>query len=585
MSEQDLAQLQASPDWKDPIGIIGAGPVGMSAALGLAYYGVPSVILDDGEGTAIEGSRAIFMERHTLEALGTWSPVGRQMAELGMTLTGGRVFFGKTELYRTFNTPADPAAPYPRFVNMPQNLLERLQYQALQNTRLCEVRWRHKVTGITQNDKEVRVEVMTPNGPDIIHVCYVLAADGPKSIVRRLLELNFPGESRAHHFLILDVRMELETPRERWFWFDPPFNPGRTALLHPQPDKIYRIDYQLHPKEDLLLVMQPEALHKRIIATVGERPYEIVWKSIYTYQQRVVERFKYGRVFFMGDAAHLMSPFGGRGLNSGVQDAWNLVWKLVMVRAGLAPVALVDTYHDERHSAALENLRLTADTMNFLVPRPGLSRLRRDMILRLSLPFKFIRRYVNAGHMSNPFTYLTSPLISEDRLLAMGAKLTPEQKAILKRFRPGPCAGALAPTIVLPDAATNESVSFLERFSRAFTVLYFCDNADEGLKALQRVQPELPAFPIALYLVTPRLPGDPLPLGIHVLIDSERKGAGAYNAGARTFYVVRPDRHIAARRFMSDLSELPLLLRRAIGEALGNAPVKKHVARAETVRQ
>ena len=205
------------------------------------------------------------------------------------------------------------------------------------------------------------------------------------------------------------------------------------------------------------------------------------------------------------------------------------------------------------------------------------------MILLLSLPFKFMRRHVNAGHMSNPFTYLTSPIISEDRLLAIGRKLTPEQKAILKRFRLGPYAGALAPAIVLPDASTNEPVSFLERFSRTFTVLYFCNNSDEGLKALQRVQAELPAFPVALYLVTPRLPGQPLPPGTHVLLDSEKKGAGAYNAGSNTLYVVRPDRHIAARRFKSDLSELPILLRRAIGEWLDSAPVKEHIERVECI--
>ncbi len=358
MVEQHLAQLTARADWQDPIVIVGAGPVGMSAALGLAHYGIPSLLLDDGEGPAVEGSRAIFMERHTLEILGTWSPVGRQMAELGMTLVGGRVFFRKTELYKTLNAPPEPDTRYPRFVNMPQNLLEHLQYEALQQTRCCEVCWQHKVVGITQNDEAATVEVETPQGKQYFSSPYVLAADGPRSTLRHLLNLNFPGESRSHHFLILDVRMQLETPRERWFWFDPPFNPGRTALLHPQPDSIYRIDYQLPPHEDLEAAKQPESLHKRIIATVGERPYEIVWKSIYTYQQRALEHFKHRRVLFLGDAAHLMSPFGGRGLNSGVQDVSNLVWKLALVRAGLAPVALLDTYHDERHAAALENLRL-----------------------------------------------------------------------------------------------------------------------------------------------------------------------------------------------------------------------------------
>ncbi|HEU5230819.1 MAG TPA: FAD-dependent monooxygenase [Ktedonobacteraceae bacterium] len=581
MVEQALAQLQPCADWQDPLLIIGAGPVGMTAALGLAHYGIPSIVLDDGEGTALEGSRAIFMERHTLEVLGAWSPVGRQLAEMGMTLTGGRVFFRKTELYKTLSAPPEPDMPYPRFVNMPQNVLERLQYDALQELACCEVRWRHKVSGISQDRQGVRVEVTTPDGVIELTAPYVLVADGPRSTVRRLLNLNFPGHSRDQHFLILDVRMQLETPRERWFWFDPPFNPGRTALLHPQPESIYRLDYQLPPDEDLTEVMQPASLHQRIIATVGERPYEIVWKSIYTYQQRVLERFCTERVFFMGDAAHLMSPFGGRGLNSGVQDVWNLVWKLALVRAGCAPTTLLNTYHEERYAAALENIRLTDDTMRFLVPQSGFARWRRDTILRACLPFKFMRRYVNAGHMSNPFTYRDSPIISEDPQLTRASLSGSMQRVAgrwkagreksaeqLARFRLGPVAGALAPAVPLTDATTNEAASMLDQFGESFVVLYFCTNMDAGIKALQSIQGDLPPVPLSCSIVAATPPTVPVPSGMRVLLDVERRAAVAYNAGEQTLYLVRPDRHIATRRFQSDATELPLLLRHALAETL-----------------
>lgn len=565
MIEQTLTQLKPRADWQAPIVIVGAGPVGMSAALGLSYYGIPCLVLDDAEGPAIEGSRAIFMERHTLEILGMWSPVGQQMAELGMTLTGGRVFFRKTELYKTFSAPPDPDTPYPRFVNMPQNLLERLQYEALQTRSSCEIRWRHKVIGLTQDDEEVCLEVQTPQGIEHVKAMYVLAADGPKSTMRRLLNLPFPGESRDHHFLILDVRMQLETPRERWFWFDPPFNPGRTALLHPQPDSVYRLDYQLAPETDLEAVKQPEALHKRIVATVGERPYEIVWKSIYTYQQRALEQFRHGRIFFAGDAAHLMSPFGGRGLNSGVQDVCNLLWKLLLVLAGLAPDSFLDSYHDERHAAAIENLYLTADTMNFLVPTPGFAQWKRDMILRLSLPFKFMRKYVNAGHMSSPSIYRHSSIVSEDALFSTGNDIAEHERAIYKRYCVEPCVGSLAPLSTLTDALTREIVPLRNCFGDAFVVFYFCRDADRGLIALNDIRARLPALPIALYLLTPQLPTQAIPVDIHVLLDAELAATTKYNAGARTLYLMRPDRHIAARRFNSTLEDLRELLNLAIG--------------------
>ncbi|HEU5440485.1 MAG TPA: FAD-dependent monooxygenase, partial [Ktedonobacterales bacterium] len=323
----------------EPVIIVGAGPVGLAAALGLASFGVPSLVLDEDASTAIEGSRAIFIERHALEILGAWSAVGQQMAEQGMTLLAGRVFFRTREIYRTFNAPPDPNIRYPRFVNFPQNTMERMEYEAVAAQPLCQVRWRHRVTAMTQDDGGVTLTAETPDGSRTLHAPYVLACDGPHSTIRHLLDLPFPGEKRDHHFLILDVRMQLDTPRERWFWFDPPFNPGRTVLLHPQPESIYRIDYQLAPDEDLDAVKSPESIHRRVVATVGERPYEVVWKSTYAYQQRAVSQFSLGRVFFLGDAAHLMSPFGGRGLNSGVQDAWNLAWKLAFVRAGSAPEA------------------------------------------------------------------------------------------------------------------------------------------------------------------------------------------------------------------------------------------------------
>lgn len=569
MAELHLAQLAPSTHWLDPIVIVGAGPVGMAAALGLTYYNVPCIVLDDGEGPTVEGSRAILFERHTLEILGAWSAVGQQMAEQGMTLTGGRVFFRKTELYKTFTVLPEPDMRYPRFVNIPQSLLEHLQYQELENREFCQVLWRHKVTDLSQEGDRVHLEVTTPEGIKYYHTPCVLAADGPRSTLRNLLKLGFPGESRDHHFLILDVRMQLETPRERWFWFDPPFNRGRTALLHPQPNNVYRLDYQLPPDEDLVAAKQPESLHRRIIATVGERPYEIVWSSIYNYQQRVLEQFRHGRVLFLGDTAHLMSPFGARGLNSGVQDAWNLIWKLVLVRAGLAPEALLNTYHDERHAAALENLRLTEDTMRFLVPPTSFALWKRNMMLRLSLPFKFMRGYVNAGYLSNPCTYKDSSIVSDDGRLYLGGRFTElaaDQRAILRRFRVGPPVGSLAPSITLPDADHGEPVTLFDHFGRSFVVLFFCVDVEMALSVLHQVRDNLRGIPTEVYLISSNPSAIPIEEdGIYTLIDTDGQAKSVYNAGPRTMYLIRPDRHIAARRFDSDLNELPALLRHAVG--------------------
>jgi len=572
MATRTLADLQPCSSWQDPLIIIGAGPVGMTAALGLARYNIPSVILDEDQGTAIEGSRAIFMERHSMEILGAWSPVGRQMAEQGMTLLAGRVFFRSTELYKTFTAPPDPNIRYPRFVNFPQNTLERLQYEALRETPLCTVRWRHKVTGLDQDASGVTVRAENPDGQVQLRAPYALACDGPRSVTRHLLNLPFPGESRERHFLILDVRMELETPRERWFWFDPPFNPGRTALLHPQPDNIYRLDFQLAPDEDFEAVKSPESIHQRIVATVGERPYEVVWKSVYTYQQRALEHFVHGRVLFLGDAAHLMSPFGGRGLNSGIQDAWNVVWKLALARAGIATDDLLATYDLERQPAALENLRLTADTMRFLTPNPGPARWRRDAILRLSLPLSAMRKHVNAGHMSNPFTYTHSPILAEEAPLGADDG-KPDERA---RFQRGPALGALAPERTLTDSAGNP-ISLLDLFGESFVVFSFCADPDVGAAALAGARASLPTdLPVSLYVVASRPATAPTPEGVTCLVDPDGACAAAYGASPATLYVMRPDRHIAARRLRCDVSDLSALLRRVAGLELAQTPTRAH---------
>jgi 3-(3-hydroxy-phenyl)propionate hydroxylase len=556
----------------EPVIIVGAGPVGLAAALGLASFGVPSLVLDEDASTAIEGSRAIFIERHALEILGAWSAVGQQMAEQGMTLLAGRVFFRTREIYKTFNAPPDPNIRYPRFINFPQNTMERMEYEAVAEKPLCQVRWRHRVTTMTQDDGGVTLTAETPDGPRTLHAPYVLACDGPHSTIRHLLDLPFPGEKRDHHFLILDVRMQLDTPRERWFWFDPPFNPGRTVLLHPQPESIYRIDYQLAPDEDLDAVKSPESIHRRVVATVGERPYEVVWKSTYSYQQRAVSQFSVGRVFFLGDAAHLMSPFGGRGLNSGVQDAWNLAWKLAFVRKGYAPEALLGTYHAERHAAALENLRLTADTMRFLTPRSAPARWRRDTILRLSLRMPAMRKRVNAGHMSNPFTYRDSPLTSEDRAAALPivpGRSRKELLAVRAGFIEAPLAGALAPELVLAPDSAGKTQSLLDLFGHELVVFAFADEPDATAAALAAMRPRLPSVPLALYVVGPRPPAGPLPEGIRFLQDADGRCVAAYHALPGTLYVMRPDRHIAARRLASDPAELPALLTQAVGGSVG----------------
>jgi 3-(3-hydroxy-phenyl)propionate hydroxylase len=332
------------------------------------------------------------------------------MLAKGVTWRVGRVFYRERELFQ-FEFPASAANEIPRFINLQQFYTEQYLVEGVQRQNLCDFRWHHRVVSLRQDEKNVTVTVDSPSGALEIVADYVLAADGAKSTVRKLLEIPFTGASYADRFLICDIRAELEFPRERWFWFDPPFHQGRSALIHPQPDNVWRIDLQLGPDADAERERQPEALDRRIRAMIGGRPYEMVWPTVYTFHQRCAESFRKGRVFLLGDAAHLVAPFGARGMNSGVQDANNLAWKLWLVIDRLAPPALLDTYETERRAAALENLRITDETMAFISPHGAWPKWRRDLILRGSVHFEGLRKWVNSGRLSQPFHYRKSPII------------------------------------------------------------------------------------------------------------------------------------------------------------------------------
>ncbi len=570
MALQDLAQLKAANYWRDPVIIVGAGPIGMITALGLSRYNVPCILLDDDPGPTLEGSRAFLIDLHTLEILGSWSDLAQQIIQQGITLAGERIFVRKTALYSTPIAPPHPGIRYPLFVNIPQNLLEHLLFSALQMMPGCQVLWQHKVTGISQDSAGVNVEVETSREVKFLRAPYVLAADGSQSAIRSLLGINMPVTSRNNHILTLDVRLQaVEPPRERYFWFDPPVNPGRIARSNPLPGNIYRLDYQLSPDEDLLAISQPAALHERIVATIGEQPYQLVCMNTYTYHQQVMEHFILGRVLFLGDAAHVISPFGCDGLNNSVQDAWNLVWKLVLLRAGLAQETLLDTYQTERHAAAIENLKLAGETTRFLEPPTELAHWKRNTNLRLSQPFKFMRRHLLVDQLSNNFIYRDSPVTSDDHRLYLGGrftKLPARQNAILKRFRQGPVVGSPAPSIMLLDADMDIPISLSDYFGRCFIALCFCADIEMGMLVMQRLQDNLPEIPIGLCLISQSLPATAAVDGIQVFLDVEGKAASAYNAGPRTLYLIRPDGYIAARRFDSDFNDISALVRHAVGE-------------------
>src|ERR1044071_5106962 len=351
--------------------VVGAGPVGLSLAIDLAQRGQPGVVLDDADRIG-EGSRAICFSKRSLEY---WDRlgIGQRMVDRGVVWSVGKIFHGASQLYQ-FNLLPEEGHKRPAFINLQQFYAEAYLVERVAELPAIDLRWRNKVTGLEPRNDHVVLTVQTPDGPYQLAAQYVIACDGARSSLRQMVGAEFAGQVFEDQFLIADVRMTAAFPTERWFWFDPPFHAGRSALLHKQPDDVWRIDLQLNGFADPAVEKQPENVRPRIARMLGHDKFDFEWISLYKFQCRRMGRFNHGRVLFAGDSAHQVSPFGARGANSGIQDADNLVWKLKLVMDGLAPEALLDTYSEERVAAADENLMNSTRSTDFITPKSNTSK-------------------------------------------------------------------------------------------------------------------------------------------------------------------------------------------------------------------
>jgi 3-(3-hydroxy-phenyl)propionate hydroxylase len=542
------ADLMSTPPQRKPLIVIGAGPVGLAAAIDARLQGLEVLVLDDDKTVSV-GSRAVCYAKRSLEILDRLG-IANEACQLGVSWNIGRTFLEQDEVYQ-FNLVPDAGHKRPGMINLQQyHVEEMLIARAL--ALGADIRWQHKVTAVTPSADVATLTVETPDGTFEIEADWLVVADGARSPVRRHLGLDIEGRVFQDRFLIADVIMKADYPAERWFWFDPPFHPNQSVLLHKQSNNVWRIDFQLGWDADPEEEKKPEKVIPRLQAMLGdERPFELEWVSIYTFQCRRMTDFRHGRVLFVGDAAHQVSPFGARGANSGFQDADDLMWKLALVIQGKAHEKLLDSYAHDRQFAADENIMNSTRSTDFITPKSRTSKTFRNQVLALAKHHPFARKLVNSGRLSVP-SFLTQSVLN-----------TPDSEAFEGQMVPG------APMDDAPIRVKGQEAWLLDQVGRGFQALWFVDapptaDALAQLHALQQA-----AVPVTTLLVS----REPIEVaGWTVLQDVQGWLARRYDARPGTLYLLRPDQHVVARWRTLNMASLQAALARALGGHVMPAP-------------
>ncbi|HEU0203962.1 MAG TPA: FAD-dependent monooxygenase, partial [Burkholderiaceae bacterium] len=415
----------------------------------------------------------------------------------------------------------------------------------IQELSVVDLRWKNRVVGIEPHADHVTLHVDTPGGAYRLEANWVIDASGAHTLVREQLGVGMTVSKAIDRWCISDVRFERPAPAERWTWIEAHSNENRAVWRHPMADDVWRLDYQMPPDADPNAVSAREVVEERIRRQFGDDvEFEIVWVGPYAYRSACADAFRIGRVFLAGDAAHVMSPFGARGGNSGIQDADNLVWKLALVLENKAPEGLLDSYASERRFAAQENIRITNRTTRFLSPRSPTERVLREAVIALAREVPFARGFVNTGRLSSPTRYADSPL----NVGAAG------------HSRAGRHVQNVA--LTLPDGTRGDLVELLLRYDHAVLVFFAFDVARDLAREVARIEEAFPARCLVLRAEaneTSRLP---------VVVDSEHKLAaqlGVTLGEGAAAAIVRPDLHLAGTVEIKTAGDLEAALQVVLG--------------------
>lgn len=368
-----------SEDLSRPVLIVGAGPTGLVTANLLGLYGIPTLLIER-EAEPGNSPRAISIDD---EGLRICQALGLRQEILAHVLLNMEAQYLSRQRLLVRVTPASQTYGYPLISTFYQPGLEAVLLAGLQRFPHVRVCFGHALENFEQTEHEVQASIRAPDGKLLqIHCAYLLACDGGKSAIRRALNIALRGTTFRQRWLVVDGYCDEQAPERRITFFCDPYRP---AVSVPAPGKGWRWEFMLLPGEDERAFLSLSDLAP-LLEQIGEtrRPH-ITRQAIYTFHATYASSFSTGRIFLLGDAAHLLPPFGGQGMNCGLRDAHNLSWKLALVLRKLAAPGLLATYQQERAPHARQMIRLSALLGNIVMPTNRFHASLRDGMLRALL--------------------------------------------------------------------------------------------------------------------------------------------------------------------------------------------------------
>jgi 3-(3-hydroxy-phenyl)propionate hydroxylase len=497
-----------------PVAIVGAGPVGLTTALALAYHGIPFIVFEADAGLSTDTKAGTTLTR-TLEIWQRFGAAGNILAKAMRVDEIG-------DIERATNRSRDSVklhllrdeTRFPFVINLPQHDMEPALRDSLPPSAADMIRYQHRLTSFTQHADKVTLKVDTPAGERTFDACYLLACDGGRSTVREQLGVTVEGRSLPERYSLVDLKVDLDVENPRDYPYLAYFSDAKEWMILVRQPECWRFLYPVNEGQPEYSI---DELREKAVHFIGDvSRVEVLGTNLFKIHHRVAEKWHHGRVLLLGDAAHLITPMWALGLNTGILDANNLAWRVAWVLRGWADDSLFAAYEREQKPVAEQGSGEMAEAARaYMAARAN------DV------------KAMSEHAWGNAYT---RSLLGVRLGLAGGGNWS-----MVKAFAaPPPVAvGDRAPDGVVHDSAGRE-IRLHDLFGRSFVALYFTDT---------RRRPDIPAndTPWIMHYAVSRWDA-PRDSGIRdrSLLDSGNHLARRYGCPPNTMVLIRPDDHIAA---------------------------------------